>query len=398
MQAEAEPVPALRPATISRELRSHHLDENRLFQLTPTLARAPGGRLWAAWCSGGEGEGSDNFVLLATSDDNGSTWSKPRFVVDLDGPERIADQCLWLDSSGRLWLFYTQTYKWWDGRAGVWTFVTNNPDQPYPDWEGPRRISDGILLTKPLVLRRGDWLLPVAYWNHVPHGFPANDARRHVPADINQFDPQRVGQHVLRSGDEGRTFEVIGAARIKNVRFDEPMFIERPEGDIWMLVRTRGGIGRAVSQDYGRTWKEDDGVFIPNADSRFFIRKLVSGRLLLIKHNPDLDTIWLHHMHNPVPVREYWRMRSHLTAYLSDDDGDTWHGGLLLDERVPVSYPDGDQAPDGTIFITYDFDRHGEREILMARFTEEDIVARRLQSEGARPKILINKATGMAKR
>ncbi|MFN2352420.1 MAG: sialidase family protein, partial [Kiritimatiellia bacterium] len=67
--------------------------------------------------------------------------------------------------------------------------------------------------------------------------------------------------------------------------------------------------------------------------------------------------------------------RSHLKAYLSDDDGATWAGDLLLDERVGVSYPDGDQAADGTIAITYDFDRTGARDILMAEFREEDVLA-----------------------
>ncbi len=36
--------------------------------------------------------------------------------------------------------------------------------------------------------------------------------------------------------------------------------------------------------------------------------------------------------------------RSHLTAWLSEDDGKTWRGGLMLDERATVSYPDGFQA------------------------------------------------------
>jgi hypothetical protein len=38
----------------------------------------------------------------------------------------------------------------------------------------------------------------------------------------------------------------------------------------------------------------------------------------------------------------------------SDDDGQTWQGGLVLDDREGVSYSDGFQAPDGTIFISYE--------------------------------------------
>lgn len=65
--------------------------------------------------------------------------------------------------------------------------------------------------------------------------------------------------------------------------------------------------------------------------------------------------------------------RSHLTAYLSDDDGKSWKGGLTLDERATVSYPDGAQGADGTIFIVYDRDRRTAREILLSSFKEDDI-------------------------
>ena len=67
--------------------------------------------------------------------------------------------------------------------------------------------------------------------------------------------------------------------------------------------------------------------------------------------------------------------RSHLTARLSTDDGKTWNEGLLLDDRVGVSYPDGVQDADGLIWITYDHDRKGAGDILLAKFREEDVIA-----------------------
>ena len=83
-----------------------------------------------------------------------------------------------------------------------------------------------------------------------------------------------------------------------------------------------------------------------------------------------------------------------MTAYLSEDDGETWLGGLVLDERDNVSYPDGGQADDGTIFAVYDFERYGAREIYVARFTEEDVKAGKIVSENGALKLLVNKATG----
>lgn len=49
-------------------------------------------------------------------------------------------------------------------------------------------------------------------------------------------------------------------------------------------------------------------------------------------------------------------------------------GAIWSDEKLVVD-PDGDQAEDGSIGITYDYDRKGDRDILMAAFREEDVWA-----------------------
>jgi hypothetical protein len=104
---------------------------------------------------------------------------------------------------------------------------------------------------------------------------------------------------------------------------------------------------------------------IRNPGSRFFIRRLASGNLLLVNHFGYAET------------GQPFTGRSHLTAQLSTDDGHTWNDGLLLDERDGVSYPDGVQDKDGLIWITYDRDRGGAGEILLARFQEQDVLAGR---------------------
>ncbi|MCK5208591.1 MAG: exo-alpha-sialidase, partial [Cyclobacteriaceae bacterium] len=109
--------------------------------------------------------------------------------------------------------------------------------------------------------------------------------------------------------------------------------------------------------------------------ARFFIRRLHSGNLLLVKHGPISERIG----------------RSHLTAYVSEDDGFTWTGGLLLDERNGVSYPDGQQSQDGTIHIIYDYSRTDAREILMAKFSEDDIVAGDTASASVSLRMVVSK-------
>jgi hypothetical protein len=156
------------------------------------------------------------------------------------------------------------------------------------------------------------------------------------------------------------------------------MFIERKDSSLWLLVRTKYGIGESVSTDRGKTWPELKPSTILHTPSRFFIRRLISGSLLLVKHGP-LDTR---------------TGRSHLTAYISKDDGQTWSGGLMLDERSGVSYPDGQQTPDGLIRIIYDYNRVADRNILLATFREEDVVAGEPVSAAVQFRQLVSKATG----
>ena len=63
----------------------------------------------------------------------------------------------------------------------------------------------------------------------------------------------------------------------------------------------------------------------------------------------------------------------------------------MLDERKGISYPDGFQAPDGTIYISYDRNRSTDGEILLARFTENDILAGKLSRPKSKLRMLISR-------
>ena len=79
-------------------------------------------------------------------------------------------------------------------------------------------------------------------------------------------------------------------------------------------------------------------------------------------------------LETPVQIAERTG-RSHLMAFVSADDGKTWSGGLLLDDRSGVSYPDGPQMAHGRIRIIYDASRTGARHILMATVRATDPAA-----------------------
>ena len=339
------------------------------------IDRTPKGRLWAAWVAGGDSE--KGFFCAATSDDDGRTWSEPRLVIDpVDAPNGLARRALvgnfWTDPTGRLWLFYDQSLGYFDGRAGVWATTCDNPDADEPTWSKPRRLANGATLNKPVVLKSGAWLLPVSLW-------PRDKIK---PASLGELfhdlDAERMA-HIYESTDQGKTWTRRGGALFPKSQFDEHMFVELKDGRLWMLARTNYGIAESFSADQGRTWSEPQASTIGHASARFHLRRLASGRLLLVKHGK---------------IEERTPKRSHLTAYVSDDEGRTWRGGLMLDERTGVSYPDGFQHPDGTYYIIYDHNRASDREILLARFTEDDVLAGKFQSPRSAERNMVHKALG----
>ncbi len=363
------------PPVILDPSADRHGDVVRLFQGIPGIERAPNGRLWATWYANNveADEGPDNYVVLVTSADDGATWSAPVLAVDPGGPVRAFDPVLWIDPNGRMWLFWSQAHTFWDGRGGVWAVTTDNPEAARPTWSPSRRLFNGVMMNKPTVLSNGDWIAPAAVWKREVRltGRRAISDERAIA-----LTPDEMYSNVLRSRDDGESWSLAGQADVAGRTFDEHMFVERNDGSLWMLVRTNYGIGESFSTDGGVTWTQGRESGIDHVSARFFIRRLASGRLLLIKHSPPEEN----------------RRRSHLTAFLSDDDGKNWKGGLLLDERFGVSYPDAVETEDGMIYAIYDYDRAGERKILLAVFTEKDVLAGETVTPGARLRVTVNQA------
>ncbi len=331
----------------------------RMWQGIPSIERTAQGRLWATWYAGPLSEGSEgNYALLVTSADGGATWSNPVAVYDsstfFDG--NTADPHLWIDPQGRLWWFVYRLLKVThpDGIRSLWGFCCENPDSPTPRWKPPVLAGFGLGLNKPTALTNGHWLRPV---------------------DNNAESKAGTRTQFWISRDQGESFTPFSKLPIRDVSFAEHMVVERRDGSLLMMARTNYGIGQAESEDHGATWiHERPFTKERGVNTRFFLRKLQSGSLLLVV--------------NDVP-----KGRSRLAALLSEDDGKTWPHQLIIDERDRVSYPDGTEGTDGFLYVTYDRGRYekGEQEILFAKFTEADIKAGNVITGGSRLKQVINR-------
>ncbi len=332
----------------------------REFQGCPTIAVTKGGRIFLGWYSGGDREPHmDNYNLLIYSDDKGKTWSAPVVIIP-SCKERLVhalDIQLWINPRGELCVFWVQNnvekadnqedsvefkdnkpyvtycnYRFTDFEHAEWCMICSNPDADTLSFGEPRYIDKGFLRCKPVVLKSGRQL----YFN---------------------YDQNSTSYGYSISDDDGKTVtHMYGATKI-STNFDESMAYEMADGTIRMLARTKldvGELAQSFSNDGGITWSDAELSGIDAPDTRFFVARTPSGRVLLI-NNDARDS------------------RRNMTVYLSEDDGKTWKYKRSIDPRGGLSYPDAD-FHDGRIFVTYDRGRTSEKEILFVSFTEDDIM------------------------
>jgi predicted neuraminidase len=340
---------------------------NRSWQGIPGLERTSKGRVFVSWFTGGTKEPApENTVLLCYSDNVGKTFTEP-FAMALPGTDstRCYDPTLWIDPKGRLWYIFNRGNKH-TARHDVWARICEEPDAKTPVFGAEFRVGYDVpfafRINKVTVLSSGEWLMPVTLALNPIHAWSTgyND----------QQEPTLHGVGI--STDDGKTWKHYGEVKSRPWAL-ENMIVELRDGRLWMLIRTTSGVlWQSYSTDKGRTWSEGTASTIASPGSRFFIRRLKSGNLLLVNHF-------------------HFKDRNNITAQISTDEGATWCDGLLLDERNNISYPDGVQDKDGLIWITYDRDRQGDGEILLARFREEDVVAGKNVSGTVSLKQTINK-------
>lgn len=326
----------------------------------PTIEKTANGRIWAGWFTGGEKElGTGNYAIIKYSDNDCGTWKTAVAVVHPDTAVQVTKPELWTTPDGSLWLFWIQHTGTgnFDGRMGTWVSVCENPDAKNPVWSTPRRLTDGYMRSKPIVI-------------------DVDGVTTYMYAAFDWMQPHYTC--VYASTDDGLTWSLRGKAECLDTssgqnNLDDPVLVRKPDGTLWLLMRPSNGnrVYESFSYDGGYTWTHAKASFIEGPQSRMTVDVTSDGKMLMVFH--DATT------------------RSWLTAYLSTDGGDTWSDKLLLDERSGVSYPDTIITPDGTIYVIYDRNRTTDREVYIAKFTFNDILEGSFVGGSSRKKILVDK-------
>lgn len=337
-------------------------EENRYWQGCPSVAVTKGGRLFAAWYSGGMFEPCiDNYNLMVKSDDGGKTWSKPLVVIETDKKRKMRniDIELWITEENELWIMWVMSpyydtsekasiknFKPFDFHKefnGVTVMVCKNPDAEELVFEEPRYMCKGFLRNKPIKISDGRIIAPAYDW------------------DNEEYYMIRI------SSDNGKTFkDVKTGKKPQNKVYDESMVYEY-DGVLHLLARTNlGYYAKTDSFDGGKTWTETE-EFEKAPSTRMYIGVLKSGAVAYVRNVSD-------------------EKRNGMKICLSRDGGKTFPYELVLDDRANLSYPDLDEDDKGNLYIVYDRERNNfirlnketrtsdaAKEILLSVVTEKDV-------------------------
>ncbi len=309
------------------------------------------GRLWASVLCGGDS--AEGYILLTYSDSRGKAWQAP--CVALDARDRklsVRNGVLWLSPKGELWLFYSVFDGYYDGRGSMWAMVCKSPDSANPQWETPKYLGVGIPTGSPVLNDSGSWVLPVALWGRAlleysktPYIANRWEKPEFVSPYIDKYtelDSKR-GAGVYVSSDEGASWSVhLGVVKCADeavkARFNNPKLFRHTDGSLRMVLRASGTAWSyvATSQD-GVEWSEPV-RFVSAPDQNFAVRRLADGKLLMVR-NGRFD------------CNRYWYPEG-MYAYLSEDCGATWYGGLRLATDITTLNPTVAESDNGDIYIS----------------------------------------------
>ena len=319
-----------------------------------------GKNIFVGWFTGAVNEpDTRNYVVIAASSDGGNSWRDPFMIIESENPSLYtAMPIFFYNGKGELYLFYVE-----QGGSGIQSMKLFNADGDLDKitYTAPKKLGIPTIFAKPTILSDGRLM------------YATGNSLKQSLLYVSEDD-----------GESWRLNSVVESYAPADIkRYSEGTIVEKNDGSLWLLSRLEKAYGNGIEQSYsydgGKTWDilttegKPEQIFSPGA--RFQMTRLQSGALAFVTNAKGLGTT-----------------RTHMTVYLSYDDGETWPYSLLLDP-LQSAYPEIYQAQDGKIYIVYDKGRSGgEYSIRLTIVTEEDIKAGAFVSAESRDKLTVTKA------
>lgn len=324
----------------------------------PAVITAANGTL-LAFCEARKdhrGDSGNIDLILKHSTDNGASWSSPRVVWDA-GPDTAGNPCPVVDQrTGRITMLMCWNLATDHGRdlhAGTGkdtrrVFQTHSDDHG-KTWSEPKEITSKV--------KDPSW-----WWYATGPGIgiqlqkgPYTD-RLVIPA--NHSTNGYYGAHALYSDDGGESWNVSGSIK---PTVNESQVVELSDGRLLMNMRSQGVAETlrprngyrsiAYSNDGGASWSDpvfDDELGDPRCQAS------------IIRYD---ESYFLFSNPNP-PVKPERGQRIRMTVKLSEDDGESWTAGYLIDAG-PAAYSALVALPKDQVGLLYEKDK----DIAFARFS-----------------------------
>lgn len=295
--------------------------------------------LVAAWFAGTHEKNSDVGIWISRRIEE--SWTAPVELVTGSEGEETDYPCwnpvLFQPTDGPLMLFYKvgpSPSQWWG------MLMTSKDDGA--TWSSPRRLGTddalgarnpnliGPVKNKPIELEDGSILCPSS----------------------SEHRGWRV--HFELSRDQGETWEVIGpihdASKFNAI---QPSILTYSDGRMQVLCRSQENvIAQSWSDDGGLTWGPVTGTELPNPSAGTDAVTLSDGRQLLVYNHT-------------VRRGSFPSGRNMLNVAISTD-GKTWTPVITLERSEgEFSYPAVIQAKDGSIHISYTWQRQTVKHVVL---------------------------------
>ena len=276
------------------------------YNLGPSIARLPDGRLMAVWFSSPSEGAESQRIVQAFSSDQGRTWGDASVLQDF---VRQADFDPVLFAVG------SETFLFFSAFTPQIDIYFRRSSDSAKTWSEPVKLNQPNHTTRSngIRLSSGELLVPL----HL-RGTKAGG--------------------VLKSSDGGQTWKRFGAVANPEGQGGEPTIAETKSGAVHMILRTKDGqLWRSISRDKGETWSATEKTGLTATSSASHLMCTRDGTLVLTS-NPG-----------PVPLRFPLLLRT------SRDEGKTWSEPTLLADRPQkvggwsTCYPALTELPDGTL-------------------------------------------------
>ncbi|MEW6357188.1 MAG: sialidase family protein [Planctomycetota bacterium] len=311
---------AASPAVHSQIIHRARWPERGLYETRATIT--PGGDYLLMFPDGGHYGSSQekvNNMLAYRSSDRGKTWRGPAVAFDIDYNQHGFVPLL-PRGSKRIYAFGTQPipglYTREHGQQENAPIGYRHSDDDGRSWSEARIIRPkndpdfrGMSVQRMCETDAGTWLI----------GSHEGDW---------SYKPLITRQYILRSEDQGKTWEVLPHRRHGGWhapgfgRMDELRPISLGGGKVLALARTpEGHIWELRSEDDGKTWSEPKPTSLVHPDAPTMLFHLSDGRTLAaFHHNRHSQT----HYVGLTAKMEGQKDRSEVWVSLSDDEGRTW--------------------------------------------------------------------------